>query len=116
VCELGKEIAKLTEFPVYFSKANMYHVNHRRFYYQLEDEEFTSQILALQTPNPILQSLKRAIRKYRNGELSLSDALRYTRQNPEGDGTQNLNYKYHMAELKRFAQTCGFAGHTGTAT
>ena len=82
VCELGKEIAKLTEFPVYLSKANIYHVDHRRYYYQLEDEEFTRQMLAYETDEPILSSLKRAITKLKNGELRLGDALRYTRQIP----------------------------------
>lgn len=107
VCELGKEIAKLTEFPVYLSKANIYHVDHRRYYYQLEDEEFTRQMLAYETDEPILSSLKRAITKLKNGELRLGDALRYTRQNPEQQGTQNLNYKYHMAQLKGAMEDVG---------
>jgi len=107
VCELGKEIAKLTEFPVYFSKSNIYHVDHRRYYYQLEDEEFTRQMLAYETDEPILRSLKRAITKLKKGELTLEDALRYTRQNPEQQGTQNLNYKYHMAQLKGAMEDVG---------
>jgi hypothetical protein len=101
VCELGKEIAKLTEFPVYFTRANLYHIDHQKYYYQLEDEEFTTRMLEYETEDPILSSLKRAITKYKNRELRLGDALRYTRQNPERQGTQNLNYQYHMRHLKR---------------
>jgi len=37
----------------------------------------------------------------------LGDALRYTRQNPEQQGTQNLNYKYHMAQLKGAMEDVG---------
>ena len=110
VCELAKEIAKLTEFPVYLSKANIYHVDHRKYYYQLEDEEFTRQMLAYDTDEPILNSLKRAITKLKNKELRLGDALRYTRQNPEQQGTQNLNYKYHMAQLKKGRENLGLSG------
>jgi hypothetical protein len=113
VCELGNELAKLTEFPVYFSKARIYHIDHRKYYYQLEDEEFTTQLLAYETEEPILNSLKRAILRLRNKELGLSDALRYTRQNPEAQGTQNLNYKYHMAQLKRVREDPVFLGEAG---
>jgi hypothetical protein len=113
VCELANELARRTEFPVYFWKANIYHIDHRRFYYQLEDEEFTTKLLEYETDEPILSSLKTAIRKFRNKELGFSDALKYTRQNPEQQGTQNLNYKYHMAQLKRVTQDVGLSGEVG---
>ena len=32
----------------------------------------------------------------RRGEFTLQQALDYTRQNAEGTGTQNLNYRLHM--------------------
>jgi hypothetical protein len=100
VCELAAEIAKLTDFPNYFDRSRVYHIDHRKFYYQLEDPAFTESLLALDTDDVILRTLQRAIRMYRGGSVTLKDALRYTRRNAEGTGTQNLNYKYHMQAIR----------------
>lgn len=100
VCELASEIAKLTDFPNYFNLSKVYHINHRKFYYQLEDPAFTEALLALDTKGILLQTLQRAIRMYRAGSLTLEEALRYSRRNAEGTGTQNLNYRYHMQMIE----------------
>jgi hypothetical protein len=96
VCELGRELAEMTAFPVYFNLSRIYHVKHAKFYYQLQDSGFTDALLALETDEPLLKTLKEAIRMYRTGTATLTQALRYTRENAGGTGTQNLNYKYHM--------------------
>lgn len=100
VCELGRELTKLTDFLRYFNLSRIYHVNHRKFYYQFQDSGFTDALLALKTDELLLQTLQKAIRMYRAGSISLEQALRYTRCNAEGTGTQNLNYKYHMEVLE----------------
>ena len=100
VCELGRELAMLTDFPNYFNLSRIYHVEHRKFYYQLQDKEFTEGLLALKTEDPLLETLQEAIRMYRSGSITLEKALLYTRRNPKGTGTQNLNYKYHMRALE----------------
>jgi hypothetical protein len=100
VCELGCELARLTDFPNYFNLSKIYHVNHHKFYYQLQDAGFTEALLALPTDDLLLQTLQQAIRMYRAGSITLAQALRYTRQNAVGTGTQNLNYRYHMQALK----------------
>jgi hypothetical protein len=99
VCELSKELRKITEFPIYFNLRRIYHIAHEKYYYQLVDDEFTTLMLNYETDDPILNALKKAIVMYREGELSLKRALTYTRKNSDGTGTQNLNYKYHMKYL-----------------
>ena len=99
ICELGKEIKKLTPFPVYFNRRRIYHLRHRKYYYQLLDEEFTQRMLEYATDDPILNAHKKAIAMYRSGAASLAEALAYTRRNPEETGTQNVNYKNHMLYL-----------------
>jgi hypothetical protein len=100
VCELGRELAKLTNFLNYFNLSKIYHVNHPKFYYQLQDPGFTEALLALHTDDLLLQTLQQAIRMYRAGSVTLEQALRYTRQNAAGTGTQNLNYRYHMQVIE----------------
>jgi len=101
VCELGRELRRLTEFPRYFNASRIYHLKHDKHYYQLEDPRFTDALLARKTDDPLLMSLQEAIRLYRGGSLSLHDALRYTRSNPTRTGTQDLNYRYHLEALSR---------------
>jgi hypothetical protein len=101
VCELGRELVRLTDFPNYFNQARVYHLRHPRFYYQLQDPDFTDALLAARADDPILQSLQEAIRMYRAGSVGLSEALLYTRQNAAGTGTQNLNYRHHMEVLEK---------------
>jgi hypothetical protein len=101
VCELGRELSKLTQFPRYFNSSRMYHVKHRRFYYQLEDQEFTDALLSLRTDDRLLQTLQEAVRMHRFENVPLETALRHTRRNAEGTGTQNLNYKYHMHAIEK---------------
>ena len=100
VCELGRELAKLTDFLNYFNLSKIYHVKHPKFYYQLQDPGFTEALLALDTEDLLLQTLQHAIRMYRSGSFTLEQALRYTRQNAAGTGTQNLNYKYHIRVIE----------------
>ena len=99
VCELGRELSKLTHFPRYFNLSKIYHVKHAKFYYQLEDKEFTDALLSLRTDERLLQTLQEAVRMHRFENVPLETALRHTRCNAEGTGTQNLNYKYHMQAI-----------------
>ena len=99
ICELGKEVKKFTRFPMYFNLRRIYHLRHRKYYFQLLDDEFTRRMLQYETDDPILKAHKKAIAMYRSGTASLAEALAYTRQNSEETGTQNLNYKNHMLYL-----------------
>lgn len=99
VCELGDEIAAITDFPSYFNLSRIYHVPHGRFYYQIADRTFADGVLALDTDHPVLCTLQAAIRMYRSGELSLESALAYSRRNAAKMGTQDLNYRYHLDAL-----------------
>lgn len=99
VCHLGRELKKVTKFPAYFNLRNIYHISHSRFYFQLQDEDFTSGMQNLETDDPILLALKEAINQYKSGEMTMWQALNYSRRNPLGTGTQNLNYKYHLKYL-----------------
>jgi hypothetical protein len=96
VCELGPELQRVTRFPVYFNQRRIYHVPHLTYYYQLLDEEFTAGLLAHPANDPVLEAHRTAIGRLRRGEFTLQQALDYTRQNAEGTGTQNLNYRLHM--------------------
>ena len=116
VCELGRELAKLTDFPAYFNLSKIYHVNHSKFYYQLQDAGFTEALLALETDEPLLQTLQEAVRMYRAGTVTLAQALRYTRENPAGTGTQNLNYKYHMEVIEKARTSVGYARESRAMT
>ncbi len=101
VCELGAELRGLTEFPRYFNRSRIYHLPHSKFYYQLEDKEFGDALLELKTDDRLLLTLQEAVRMFRTGRVSLHAALRHTRANAEGTGSQNLNYRYHMAALEQ---------------
>ena len=100
VCELAEPLRRLTDFPVYFSHRNVYHLQHGKFYYQLEDDEFTSHLAGYETSEPALIALKEAARLYRSGRLGLQKALRYSRANAQGTGTQNQNFQLHMKYLR----------------
>jgi hypothetical protein len=97
---LSEELARITDHPVYFDRRRIYHLRHGKFYFQLEDREFTDRMLEYETDDPILQTLQRAILLHRRGTLTLRQALRYTRNNAEGTGTQNLNYRLHLRYLR----------------
>ncbi len=100
VCELVPEIQRLTKYPLYFNLSCMYHIEHGKYYYQLENQDFAREFLKYETDDVILKTLRRAIIRYQSGELNLKDALTYTRRNDQGTGTQNLNYVYHMRYLR----------------
>jgi hypothetical protein len=53
---------------------------------------------------------------YRAGEVTLAQALRYSRQNTEGTGTQNLNYKYHMQVIEKARAAAGCARESQAMT
>jgi hypothetical protein len=76
-------------------------VNHTKFYYQLEDKDFTDALLSLETDDRLLQTLQEAVRMYRFKSVSLETALRHTRRNAEGSGSQNQNYKYRMQAIEK---------------
>jgi hypothetical protein len=99
VCELTRELKKLTDYPIYFNLSKIYHIQHEKYYYQLQDEEFITPMLRYETDDALLNTLKKAIVMYKGGQLNLKQALMFTRSNSEGTGTQNLNYKYHMKYL-----------------
>jgi hypothetical protein len=100
VCELERELRRVTAFPVYFNRRRIYHMPHARRYYQLVDEGFTSAMLQRRVDDPILGALQDAIRMYARGQLDLEQALKYTRHNPKRTGSQDLNYAYHMLYLR----------------
>jgi hypothetical protein len=99
VCELAPIIAKLTRFPVYFNARKIYHIQHHRFYFQIEDRPFTDLLLRMETEDPVIRSLQFAVREHRRGAFSIYEALRYSRQNPRREGTQDMNYRYHVRYL-----------------
>lgn len=99
VCALGKELRKVTTFPAYFNRRKIYHISHGRYYFQFLDDAFAARLLTYETDDPALCSLQKAVRKFRNGSFSLSEALNYSRRNPEKKGTQDLNYRYHLKYL-----------------
>jgi hypothetical protein len=103
VCELGPILAKLTRFPVYFNARKIYHLQHHKFYFQIEDRPFTDLLLKMETDDPIIRSLQFAVREHRRGALSISEAMRYSRQNPRREGTQDMNYRYHIRYLPAHA-------------
>lgn len=101
ICELSKELQKVTAFPLHFNRRKIYHINHKKFYFQFEDEEFTTQMLKFRTNDPILQNLQQAITMYREKTISLTEAILYTRKNTEGTGSQDLDYLFHMKYLNK---------------
>jgi hypothetical protein len=99
VCELGPILAKLTRFPVYFNARRIYHLQHRKFIFQIEDRTFADRLLKMETDDPVIRSLQFAVREHRRGAFTLAQALRYSRRNPRREGTQDMNYRYHIRYL-----------------
>jgi hypothetical protein len=97
--QLGPILGKLTRFPVYFNARKIYHIQHHKFYFQIEDLTFTDLLLKMHTDDPVIRSLQFAVREHRRGAFSISEALRYSRQNPRREGTQDMNYRYHIRYL-----------------
>lgn len=99
VCELGPILARLTRFPVYFNTRKIYHLPHQKFLFQIEDRPFTDLLLKMETDDPVIRSLQFAVGEHRRGAFSVPEALRYSRQNPRREGTQDMNYRYHIRYL-----------------
>jgi hypothetical protein len=99
VCELGPVLAKLTRFPVYFNARKIYHLRHHKFIFQIEDRTFTDLLLKMETDDPVIRSLQFAILEHRRGAFSVTEALRYSRRNPRREGSQDMNYRYHIRYL-----------------
>ncbi len=99
VCELAPILARLTRFPVYFNARKIYHIQHAKSYFQIEDRTFSDLLLKMETDDPILRSLQFAVLQYRRGAFSVAEALRYSRTNPRREGTQDMNYRYHIRYL-----------------
>jgi len=55
--------------------------------------------LKMETDDPVIRSLQFAVREHRRGTFSIFEALRYSRQNPQREGTQDMNYRYHVRYL-----------------
>ncbi len=60
---------------------------------------FTDLLLKMETDDPVIRSLQFAVLEQRRGAFSISEALRYSRQNPRREGTQDMNYRYHIRYL-----------------
>jgi hypothetical protein len=99
VCELAPILARLTRFPVYFNARKIYHIQHAKSYYQIEDETFVDLLLQMKTDDPTLRSLQFAALQHQRGDFSVAEALRYSRTNPRREGTQDMNYRYHIRYL-----------------
>lgn len=101
VCELARELKELTAFPVYFNRRRIYHVPHGRFYFQLEDPEFTRQFLQMNPDNPVCEALQEVITAYQAGQMSLRQALQHSRHNSRLTGSQDVNYRLHIETLEK---------------
>jgi hypothetical protein len=97
----------ILQFPVYLNNAKVYHLKHDKFYYQIADEEFATKMLQFQTNNPVLNTLKEAITLYRaNKHISIKNALRTSRRNASGKGSADLNYSFHLDNIKTARRHC----------
>jgi hypothetical protein len=94
-------LKKITQFPVYFNKSKVYHLKHKKFYYQIEDEEFSTKMLEYKTNNPVLNALKESINLYRaNNNISVQEAVRLSRKNEYDSGTADINYSFHLENIR----------------
>jgi hypothetical protein len=96
--DISKYLKGLTRFPCYFNKSKIYHVKHKKYYYQIEDEKFTNSFLDFPTNDVVLITLKIAIQMYKEGRMNKVEALNYLRRNKNRTGTQDLNFKLHLQE------------------
>ena len=93
---------QVTTFPAYLNTSKAYHLEHGRYYYQLEDAEFARGFLAFHTENEALQTLKEAIRLYRDGNgLAVNEALRLSRKNTVTRGVSDISVDYHTKMIMR---------------
>jgi hypothetical protein len=97
--KLGKHLENVIEFPVYFNKKKIYHMKHNKYYYQLQDNKFSKKLLSLNTEDDALIALKKATQLYREKKISFKEAIKYSRNNNEDTGTQNINYNLHLKYL-----------------
>ena len=98
---LGTLLPPITTFPAYLNSSKAYHLEHGRYYYQLEDTEFANKMLAFDTDNEALQTLKEAIRLYRSDRgLSVNDAVRMSRKSQGARGVSDISVEYHTTILR----------------
>jgi len=90
---LGEALNNITDFPVYFNLAKVYHLCHGKYYFQIQDERFTNAFMDYETDNPALLVLKDSIRKYKDGSFTLREALKYSKKNPLKYGRSDMNVK-----------------------
>ncbi len=100
-CNLETEIKGITEFPIFFNLSKIYHLEHEKFYYHIQDDQFVELFLRYETTDPILNTHKTAIKMVREGKWDLRSALRYTRENDQLTGTHNMEYKYRKRILNK---------------
>jgi len=98
---LNNILKKIIDFPVYFNMCKIYHLKHDKFYYQIEDEEFSQKMLEYATDNTVLIALKEAIKLYRTNNISVKSALTYSRKNSSKTGTSNFNHDFHNEILMK---------------
>ena len=108
---LGELLPRATAFPAYLNSSKAYHLEHGKYYYQLEDAEFASKMLAFETDDEALQTLKVAIQLYRSDRgLTVSDALLMSRKSQGARGVSDISVAYHATILRTFAddkKACG---------
>ncbi len=97
---LEEVVKSITDFPVYFNQAKIYHLDHRRYYYHVADDGFGRELLAYETDSKILQALQAAlIQKYEKG-LTPQETRAILRGKYEAEGYQNIDFEFHSNNVR----------------
>ena len=96
---LKNVLPKYTLFPVYFSTSNVYHLNHKKYFFENEDETFVQKLSEYKTDNVVIQNLQKANKLLKEKKINKKKARGFMLNNDELTGTQNLNYILHTKYL-----------------
>lgn len=93
---LEDPLKAVTAFPAYFNQSRIFHLQHPKYYYQIENDVFTDEVLKLETDNPVILVLKGAIQEYRAGEIDAKAAVQKSRKT----GSVIQNYEFHKKNIE----------------
>ena len=98
---LEDTVKSITDFPVYFNQAKVYHLDHGRYFYQIEDEGFGREFLKYETDSKILLALQAAISQKQQQGLTDREALDIFRGKHDAEGYQDINYEFHVNNVRQ---------------
>lgn len=101
---LDDELKRITDFPVYFNASKVYHLQHRHYFYHIENDGFVDEFMQFQTEEPILLALQKSLKRRKEQKLSVMQTRFLFRGKMDQEGHQDINFRFHSENISRALQ------------